>query len=60
MKRIMQVVTNENTENTLYRTVVSNTQKIGNKYFASIPRELLKVDPDYQRIDTRSAICCCS
>ena len=55
MKRIMQVVTNENTENTLYRTVVSNTQKIGNKYFASVPRELLKVDPDYQRIDTRSA-----
>ena len=49
--KVTTLVTNTNT---LYRTVVANAQKIGNKYFASIPRELLAVDTDYQRIDTRN------
>ena len=38
---------------TLFRTVESNAQKIGNKYFASIPVELLTWDDSYQRTDTR-------
>lgn len=39
--------------NTLFKTVTSNAQRIGSKYFASIPTELFCVDESYQRTDTR-------
>lgn len=38
---------------TLYRTVANNAQQIGEKFFASIPVELLCIDDTYQRTDTR-------
>lgn len=39
---------------TLYKTVVNNAQRIGGKYFALVPRELLIVDESYQRTKGRS------
>lgn len=40
-------------EDTLYRAVAANAQRIGDKYFASIPTELFCIDESYQRTDTR-------
>lgn len=39
---------------TIFNTVMDNMKQIGCKYFASIPMELLTVDPEYQRIESRS------
>lgn len=39
---------------TLFDTIVANIQKVGTKNYACIPVQLLYVDPDYQRIMTRS------
>ena len=44
---------NNGTVNILYRTVISNIKEIGHKKYACIPRELLAIDPEYQRIETR-------
>ena len=38
----------------LYDIITPNVQKIGNKYFANVPVQLIFVDPEYQRVETRS------
>jgi hypothetical protein len=38
----------------LYSTVISNLKTVGGKTYAAIPIQLLWVDPDYQRIISRS------
>lgn len=42
------------TNKVLYRNVINNIQRIGRKYHANIPIELLYVDESYQRVQTRS------
>lgn len=41
-------------EETLYNSIVSNARQVGSKYYADVPVELLIVDPEYQRIESRS------
>lgn len=40
-------------ENIVYNTVMSNLLISGTKACAVIPRELMSVDPAYQRLETR-------
>lgn len=41
-------------ENIVYNTVMSNLLISGTKACAVIPRELMSVDPAYQRLETRN------
>ena len=38
----------------LYEIIVQNAQRIGGKFFLNVPLQLVYVDPEYQRVDSRS------
>lgn len=51
---VEEIRTSTKANKALYNAIMNNTKEIGSKVYASIPVELLYVDSEYQRTDTRN------